>query len=113
MSWNVYFLPGDSSIGHIDHIGHIDDSSSGQPVADNRENSEVSAFLSASGESYFITSSNVTALENYSLLQNVSISESELRVEDSEEEGMEERDKVLLEQLREDLQSRLRWWPCR
>ena len=43
----------------------------------------------------------------------MSISESELRVDDSEEEGMEERDKVLLEQLREDLQSRLRWWPCR
>ena len=45
LSWIVYFLPGDSSIGHIDHIGHIDDSSSGQPVADNRENSEVSTFF--------------------------------------------------------------------
>jgi len=34
--------------------------------------------------------------------------ENELRVDDDDEEGMEENEKVLLEQLREDLQSRLR-----
>ena len=40
--------------------------------------------------------------------QNVSINETELRVEDDEEEGMGESDRVILEQLREDLQLRLR-----
>ena len=40
--------------------------------------------------------------------QNVSIGETELRVEEEDEEGMGEGDKIILEQLREDLQSRLR-----
>ena len=40
--------------------------------------------------------------------QNVSSDETDLRVEDEDEEGMGESDKLILEQLREDLQSRLR-----
>ena len=36
--------------------------------------------------------------------QNVSIGETELRVEEEDEEGMGEGDKLILEQFREDLQ---------
>merc|ERR1719234_1454903 len=46
--------------------------------------------------------------DNFEHSENSSINENELRVDDDDEEGMEESEKVLLEKLREDLQSRLR-----
>merc|ERR1719234_1424933 len=46
--------------------------------------------------------------DNFEHSENSSINENELRVDDDDEDGMEETEKVLLEQLREDLQSRLR-----